>query len=81
MLFGYLLHQPHSRPVGNLLDRFVPAGLLFGAKVWSRKDLLHAEDLHALLRRLLDKAQVLFNVQAFDIFNWQIRWRRVGCLN
>jgi hypothetical protein len=43
---------------------------LFSAEVWRGEHFLHAENLHTLLASLLDEAQVLLDVQSFDIFDW-----------
>jgi hypothetical protein len=51
--------------------------LLLSAKVWRGENFLHADYLDALLGCLLDKAQVLFDVQSFDIFDWQISPRSI----
>src|SRR5204863_8750633 len=62
VLASDLLHQLDGRPVWNFLDRFVPARLLLGAEVRSRKDLLHANDLNPTRRCLLDEGDVLHYV-------------------
>src|SRR5438270_10544889 len=64
-----LLHQLRSRPVGDLLDRLVPARVLFGAEVGSGEDLLHAEDLHAFLARLIDVLQRPLDLRVADRFD------------
>jgi hypothetical protein len=53
---------------------------LFGAEIRRRKDLLHAEDLYALFRSLLDKVQVFLNVEPLDLFDGEIRGGRIGTL-
>jgi hypothetical protein len=64
---GDFLHQAHSGPIGNFLDRFVPASFLLGTKVGCSENLLHAENLHSLLSGFLNEAEVLFNIEAFDV--------------
>ena len=62
-----LLHQLDGWTIGDLLDRFVPAGLLLGAEVGSREDLLHAKDLDSLLGGLIDEAHVFLYVRLLDL--------------
>src|SRR5437773_4611779 len=72
VLLRRFLHQLDGRPVGNFFDGFVPAHLLLSAKVRRRKYFLHAQDLHALFGRVFDHRQMLFNVQALDLFNGRV---------
>src|SRR6266498_2928259 len=81
VLFGHFLHQPNGWAIRNLLHCVIPARLLFSAKVRRCENFLHAKNLHALLGGLFDEAQVLLDVEPFDIFNRQIRWRGIRCLN
>ena len=80
VLFRDLLHQARRFAVGNLFDRFVPTRLLLSAKIGRGENFLHANYLHALLRRLLNKTKMLFNVQPLNVFDWHIGWRGVGAL-
>src|SRR5687767_6279273 len=74
MSTGNFLHQAHSGPVGNFLDRFVPASLLFGTKVRRSEDLLHAENLHSLFGGFLNEAEVFLDIEAFNIVYRQVCW-------
>src|SRR6185503_19354554 len=62
-----VLHQSHSWTIGDAFDGFIPARLLFGTKIRSRKDLLHADYLHLLLRRILNELQVFLDIQTLDL--------------
>jgi hypothetical protein len=81
VFLGDFLHQAHSRTIGNLFDCLVPASLLLSTKVGSGKNFLHAENLDALFRGLLDKTHVLFDVQSFDFINRHIGSSSVGTLD
>src|SRR5215208_4424771 len=72
VFFGDFLHQPHGWTIGNPFHRFVPARLLFGAKVRRREDLLHADYLHTLFGSLFDKVKVFLNIELLDLLDRQI---------
>src|SRR5262249_35061180 len=76
-----LLHQLSSWTLRNFFDRVVPTGLLLGAEVWRRKHLLHAEDLHALLRGVFNHRQMFLNILFLDFIDRRIRGRRIPALN
>src|SRR5687767_4140039 len=78
---GNFLHQPHGWTIRNSFHSFIPSRLLFGTEVRRGENFLHADDLHALLRRLLEKLQVFFDIQAFDLFDRSISRRCVRTLN
>src|SRR6185369_6085494 len=80
VLFRDFLHQPYGWTVGNTLDCFIPARLLFRTKIRSREDLLHAENLHALLRGVFDVVQMFLDVQPLDFLDRQVGRGGVGTL-
>ncbi len=65
VLPGTGLHQLGGR-TGDRLGSGVPAFVLAGAEVGAVEDLLEAEDLHALLRRLVDEREVLVEHRLLD---------------
>src|SRR5207237_2685496 len=60
MLSSKLLHLANDGTIGNGLGEFVPAGVLFGTKIWPVEQLLQAENLDFLLCGLRDQFDVLF---------------------
>src|SRR6185503_2577087 len=72
MMLGDFLHQPNSWTIRDLLHRFIPTCLLFSAKVGGCEDFLHTKNLHTLVGRLLDEAQVFLDVTLFNILNRSI---------
>src|SRR6185503_20058590 len=76
-----LLHETRGWPVGNALHGVVPSRALLGAEVRTCEDLLHAEDLDALARGLLDEAHVLGEVRFADGLELLGRAAGVGGLN
>src|SRR4051812_12496455 len=81
MFFRHLLHQSRGRPIGNLLRRVVPLRILLGAEVRTGEDLLHADDLYALLPRLVEKFEMLLDVGVAYFFEWRVRWASMTCLD
>ena len=77
MRLGHFLHQAHSWTIRNSFDGFIPTRLLLRTEVRSSKHLLHAKYLHALLGGLLDKAQMLFDVESLDVVDGQVSWRGI----
>jgi hypothetical protein len=54
--------------------------LLFRTKIRGREDLLHAENLHALLRGVFDVVQMFLDVQPLDFLDRQVGRGGVGTL-
>src|ERR1051325_3762270 len=76
-----LLHQLRRRPVGDLLDRVVPARVLLGAEVRPGEDLLEADDLHTFLCSLLDVLQRALGLRFADLVDRLARIDRECGLN
>src|SRR5881394_3490363 len=81
MLLRHLLHQSGSRAVGNFLGGIVPLGILLSAEIRTSEDLLHADDLHTLLSRLVEKLEMLLGVGFTDFPERRIRWASMAGLD
>jgi hypothetical protein len=68
VLLRELLHQFDGRAVGDALGRGVPFGILAGTEIGLGKNLLEAQDLHALTARLLDQRDVGVEHRLPDFF-------------
>ena len=66
MLLRQLAHERNRRPVGHALGQVVPAGFLLGAEVGAVEELLQAQDLHLLARRLADERHVAVDHRLLD---------------
>src|ERR1039458_928179 len=81
MASGLLLHQANGGTVGNGLRKVIPLGGLFRTEIRTVKDFLQTYDLRSSVRRLANKAQMLFNHGLFSGLERGFRGRRVGSLN
>src|SRR5262249_40539253 len=68
-----LLEELRRRAVRHALGEPVPLAVLLGAEVGTVEELLEAEDLDALLRRLADQAEVLLDHGVLDLLDRTLR--------
>src|SRR5882724_476482 len=76
----YAAHQLSGWSIGYAFDKIVPVRVLLGRKVWSIEELLEANDLHALLRRVIDHRNVLIDHGLLDLLQWAFGWFFIGGL-
>src|SRR5215813_4353888 len=67
VLRGALLHQLRRWTVWNALSHLVPLLVLLSAEIRTVKKFLKTQDLHLLLRSLLDQLQVLVDHRLLDL--------------
>jgi hypothetical protein len=81
VLLRDFLHEFDGRAIGNFLDRFIPARLLFGAEIRRGENFLHAKNLHALFGGVFDEPQVFLDIGALDLFDGRVGRRGVRRLD
>ena len=78
---GGLAHELNRGTVGNFLDHAVPARRLLCTEVRTGEDFLHAQDLCALSRSLIDQLQMFLDGLVFDFLERFFHWRGARGLN